>query len=193
MQWVFSRPLAESDFTEAQRWRFWNRVRVVHDWDSCWEWAGPVNAGGYGTLGIGTKKNPRSVLAHRSAYALTKGLAPDALVLHGCDNRRCCRPSHLSLGTHADNSVDMVTRGRSRSSRPGEANPRARLTAEQVGQMRLTYSTLRRGEKTKYRHEMAARHGVSFAAIRAAISGENWPDEWIQNDGVDVVKKAMGV
>lgn len=55
-------------------------------------------------------------LAHRLSYALYKGPVPDSmLVRHTCDVRGCLNPDHLTLGTHKDNSEDMVKRGRQRT------------------------------------------------------------------------------
>ena len=40
---------------------------------------------------------------------------PDGMVIrHKCDNRECCNPFHLELGTQAQNIQDMIERGRSR-------------------------------------------------------------------------------
>lgn len=36
----------------------------------------------------------------------------DRILLHSCDNRRCVKPTHLRIGTYADNTSDMDTRGR---------------------------------------------------------------------------------
>lgn len=92
---------------------FWERV-LVGSADDCWLWQGSVRNNGYGQL------QRRAICkiplkAHRVAWELTNGSIPDGVyVLHRCDNRRCCNPSHLFLGTGLDNINDMVSKGRSR-------------------------------------------------------------------------------
>ena len=60
---------------------------------------------------------------HRVAWALFRGPIPKGMcVLHYCDNRPCCNPDHLYLGTNANNTADMLARGReSRGERSGQA------------------------------------------------------------------------
>lgn len=86
---------------------FWRRVR--QDADRCWEFMGALTAAGYGLVGY----QGRLVYAHRLAYELAVGPIPDGLrILHTCDNPPCCNPAHLRAGTAADNSRDMVAKGR---------------------------------------------------------------------------------
>jgi hypothetical protein len=53
------------------------------------------------------------VRAHRFAWIEANGPVPAGLhVLHTCDNPLCVRPSHLWLGTQAENLADMTAKGR---------------------------------------------------------------------------------
>lgn len=50
---------------------------------------------------------------HRIAYTLTKGpIKPGEFVLHSCDNKACCNPDHLRVGTNIDNIRDRLERNR---------------------------------------------------------------------------------
>jgi hypothetical protein len=85
---------------------FWTQV---HFGPSCWEWMGRIERTGYGRL----RFNSEMYSAHRAAWVLENGAIPDGImVMHRCDNRKCVRPDHLFLGTHADNMKDMTDKGR---------------------------------------------------------------------------------
>lgn len=99
----------------------------------CWEWRGTRNGDGYGSVSLG--KRGTATLVHRLAYLTWIGpIATGFVVRHRCDNPPCMNPAHLMLGTKADNSRDMVARGRSTA---GERNPGARLTAASVAEIRV--------------------------------------------------------
>jgi hypothetical protein len=91
---------------EANPVAFWCRVDTSGE---CWLWQGAINRHGYGYLRYGG----RYWQAHRLAYTLTVATLPDdVLVCHHCDVRACVRPVHLFPGTHRDNTLDMIAKGR---------------------------------------------------------------------------------
>jgi len=89
--------------------RFWPRLDYPDGPDGCWLWRGTCGANGYGHISVGG--SPRG--AHRMAYTFAYGDIPDGLwVLHRCDTPACCNPTHLFLGTVADNNSDKHQKGR---------------------------------------------------------------------------------
>ncbi|HEX2243748.1 MAG TPA: HNH endonuclease [Gammaproteobacteria bacterium] len=76
----------------------------------CLEWQGNwTTHNGYGRVTFKQKK----LLAHRIAYEAYKGPVPSGMqVMHSCDNRRCCNPDHLSVGTGQDNTNDRKAKDR---------------------------------------------------------------------------------
>ena len=82
---------------------------VMGDADECWEWPDLATASGYGRFSAAGRTHS----AHRVAYEHFVGAIPEGLfVLHRCDNPLCCNPNHLFVGTAADNTADMMAKGR---------------------------------------------------------------------------------
>jgi hypothetical protein len=103
--------LDESSIADVDNWqRVHDLLRgKVEKRGECWEWTGYRMPSGHGQL-----RRSRSggiLLAHRYVWRELVGEIPDC-VLHRCDNPPCVRPSHLWLGTQADNIADMWAKGR---------------------------------------------------------------------------------
>lgn len=112
---------------------FWYGVQISGP-DECWTWKGATTRGGYGHL----KYQLGWVYSHRLAWELTQGSVPSGLkVLHRCDNRPCCNPNHLFVGTQAVNVEDMVAKGRQQR---GEGHYRSSLTASDVVRIRSLHA-----------------------------------------------------
>lgn len=86
-------------------------AHLVRAENGCLEWDGSRTDFGHGrfTLGKGTVW----ILSHVYAWTQARGPVPEGLfVLHHCDNPPCCDVEHLFLGTKADNTADMMAKGR---------------------------------------------------------------------------------
>ncbi len=115
---------------------FWKKVKKT---SGCWLWTGATGPQGYGHLSF----DGRITKAHRISWMLANGPIPGrasrgqgdhaTCVLHRCDVRNCVRPSHLFIGTQADNLADMTAKGRRIQ---GETHPNAKLTDADVRHLR---------------------------------------------------------
>lgn len=91
--------------TKDDIWRFINKG----DPNKCWEYRGSKFSKKYGRFFFGGK----SVLAHRFVYELENGAieADGMYVMHKCNNKLCCNPQHLTLGTNRDNQMHASASG----------------------------------------------------------------------------------
>lgn len=139
--------------------------KLIFGSGDCWFWAGHVDALGYGRfLALGENK------AHRVAYKLFHGEIPEGMrVLHECDTRCCVNPSHLFLGSQADNIKDMFSKGRNRNADVrGERNPMAKASREIVDKIR---SMVDSGAK---QIEAAKAFGLSPMTVSRIVRKESW-------------------
>lgn len=134
--------------------------------DGCWLWTGAVRGWGYGVFNAGAG-NRSAEAAHRFAFELYVSPIPDgSFVLHKCDRPACCNPEHLFLGDAADNTADMIAKGRNKFiGFRGVKNGMAKLTDGDVRKIRQS------AEDTR---SLATRFGVSLLSIRRVRSGELW-------------------
>lgn len=114
---------------------FWGKVCKGKPTD-CWLWQGRVHCiDGYGQMDW----EGRTVQAHRLAWELTHGFIPNEMcVLHSCDVRSCCNPSHLFLGDRVINNRDRAKKKRSAN---GERAGRSKLTDWDVEEIRRLYAS----------------------------------------------------
>lgn len=78
----------------------------------CWPFLGFITQQGYGHI---RKGNRKTVKAHRWAYEyFYNTILNNQIVMHTCDNRKCCNPIHLKAGTHQENMKDMQQKGRTK-------------------------------------------------------------------------------
>ena len=91
---------------------FWSKVVKLPE--SCWIFLPGLRRFGYGSVA----RRGGSVNASRHSWVLEHGAVPiGQCVLHSCDTPPCVNPGHLFLGSHKDNAVDMITKGRRRIAR----------------------------------------------------------------------------
>lgn len=157
-------PAAEVDSQLAER--FWAKVERGGS-DECWPWTASFNGHGYGQFAV--DRRPRG--AHRVAWTLTVSDPGDLFVLHRCDNRACCNPAHLFLGTQADNVADMweKNRGPKNTGVRGAAHPKAKLTEAQVEEIRTRFKA---GGITQA--ELARAFGVRATLISQIVRLQIW-------------------
>jgi hypothetical protein len=149
-------------YDEDAKKRLYGRIRKTAT--GCWEFTGCVHHSGYGQIGYRGK----TVNAARLSFELSTGpMANGLLALHKCDNRRCVNPDHIFAGTHAENTADMMKKGRHRFRRlHGEKNPSAKLGAIQVREIRDLYAG---GGFTQ--SGLAAMFGVTQGNISHILTG----------------------
>lgn len=141
-----------------------NRKQIQHHFipvteTGCWIWLGGIDRKGYGYMSGNAK-------AHRVSFEFHKGDIPTGLsVCHKCDVPSCINPSHLFIGTTADNMADKKRKNRCAV---GEKHGMSRMTDDQVRSIRL----MKRSGINQLK--IAESVGVNRCAVGEVLRGCTW-------------------
>ena len=158
--------LADPEKRASLAHRFITKVRVLGP-KACWPWTAKARHHfGYGAINSGRGNLFNS---HVVAYALRYGPIPSgAYILHSCDNPGCCNPSHLRIGTKAENTEDVVNRRRL-AGRTGPTDPAKcakKLNIRMAKEIKASVLP---------RRELASLYGVSTHTIANIQAGRTYP------------------
>lgn len=164
--------------TDKEIEKFWAKIAVY--WPrACWIWKLGVDTQKvYGRVTIhGKKYRP-----HRIAFYLHYNIQAGSLcVLHYCDTPLCCNPSHLWLGTKAQNNTDRHLKGRDaigtnngrytfpETTPRGENHCHAKLNEVQVKEIRTLYSPGKLGYM-----RLAKIFSVAIETIKKIVKRQAW-------------------
>ena len=162
----------------AQERRFWDRVDKDGPTNTrrpelgpCWIWTGTRSTDKTGLTYGQTSYLGKRMGAHRASFLMHGGTVPAGKeVMHACDTKPCVRPDHLSAGTRSENLFDGFAAPKNQGVCAGENNGRARLTWDDVHEIRR----LRAAGASQ--PDLARRYGVHQVQISHIIRGTRWPE-----------------
>lgn len=128
----------------------------------CWIWTGKLHKEGYGVV---CDESNKPMLAHRASWMLFRSDIPDGMIVcHKCDTPSCINPSHLFLGTDADNNKDMMSKKRN-------AQPKGSRTANSKINESIAIEIFNARGTLK---EIASKYGLFFSTVHKIKSKESW-------------------
>jgi hypothetical protein len=148
--------------TNSQAEQFWALASRGEE-SACWLWTKSlVPTTGYGQV----QYNKRRFATHRLAWMLAYGAIPDQMhVCHKCDVRACCNPSHLFVGTPADNQRDCAQKKRKPH---GVNHGRSVLDDDKVRQIRRLHAD---GHTMK---AIGLQFGIDNTTVKQVVSRRTW-------------------
>lgn len=146
----------------GQDFWLWFQSKLITTSNGCKEWSGCRFSQGYGVV----RMNGKNIKAHRLSleHKLGRPLNDNMFALHSCNNPPCCNPDHLREGTHQENMDDKL---RSNRQPKGESNGKAKLTQQQVDEIRANVNKM-----TQY--QLAELYGVKRPCIAKIQRGKIW-------------------
>lgn len=141
----------------------------------CKIWHLPPRSGPYPTAWINGRE--RRLCRYVLALKLGRPITPGHVARHTCDDPMCVSEGHLVEGTHAENTADMVKKGRApwqtgklvTPVTTGSAHGQAKITEEDVLEIR------RMGrEKTLSQREIGVIYGIAQPTVSAIIRRQIW-------------------
>lgn len=148
------------------------QARTVATETGCHEWQGACNNTGYGNA----RFNKKPVCVHR-LVAFFAGLVPSphaptnrkssGFVLHSCDNRKCCNPAHLRVGTYSENMFDAYRRKR-KAQPQGAHHANSKLTEQNVRDIRTRYAA------GTSQDDLGKQYGVSQRTVSLIVRRETY-------------------
>lgn len=147
--------------------RFWSKICVKNNND-CWNWQYAI-IDGYGIFYL----LGNIYLSNRLTYYFENKIDPfQKLVLHKCNNRKCCNPLHLYLGDSFDNMQQRSLENR--NNQDGELNPNAKLNKTNI-------LAIIQESKNITRRSLAIKYGINKSTIDKILSKKIWKHLWDQN------------
>lgn len=141
--------------------------------DGCKLWPYALDKRGYGWL---VRQGKRYAVHALACLAWHGPPPPGTGAAHGpCHNPQCWSGAHVSWRTHQENMADKTRDG---TNPAGERNPGARLTAEEVLQIRADYASGRVSQKS-----LSEAYGTCDSNISNIVNGKRWTHLLTQSTG----------
>lgn len=118
----YRRLSGRSGADESVQARFWAKVYRTSSAEDCWFFFGGISSTGHASFRAASRPGRTrrgTVPGHLYGYQLAHGVIPrlgwgtdSPTVCHTCDNHSCQQPTHLRLGTAAENRAEWLARRR---------------------------------------------------------------------------------